>query len=187
MTWLEFIAAVIGSLAWPGVVITAVVLLRRPLGVVLRLLRRVKYKELEVEFAQEVKELREDAEAALPALPVGPPAQLPEEEALLKLASVSPRSAVVEAWRLVESSARRALEACGGPIEAGRPFSAPQLTRMLMQREVLDNPARSVLDRLRMLRNQAVHADDFLVSEASAREYIELALALARRLRGHSR
>ena len=66
MTRLEFIAAVIDSLAWPAVVIMTVVLLRRPLAGLLPLLRRVKYKELEVEFAQEVKELRQEAEAALP-------------------------------------------------------------------------------------------------------------------------
>jgi len=43
-------------------------------------------------------------------------------------------------------------------------------------------PTRSVIDRLRMLRNQAVHAEDFSVDEASAREYTQLAVALARRI-----
>lgn len=187
MTRLEFIAAVIDSLAWPAVVIMTVVLLRRPLAGLLPLLRRVKYKELEVEFAQEVKELRQEAEAALPPLPAGPPPQIPEEQALINLASVSPRSAVVEAWRLVESAARRGLEARGEGMESGRPVSGPRLTRTLLQREMLDNATRSVFDRLRMLRNQAVHAEDFLVDEASSREYIELALALARRLWAEAR
>lgn len=187
MSWLDFVASAINSLAWPAVVITAVILLRRPLTTLIPLLRRVRYKELEVEFAREVQELREEAAAALPPLPAGPPPRIPEEEALFKLVSVSPRAAVVEAWRLVEGAARRALEARGEPIESGRPLSGPQLKRALMYRQILDDAARSLLDRLRMLRNQAVHAEDLSVDEASAREYVELALALARRLRAETR
>lgn len=183
MSWLEFIAALISALAWPTVAVTAVILLRRPLTRLLPLLRRLKYKGIEVEFAQEVQELREEAETALPPLPSGPPTRIPEEDALLLLASVSPRASVVEAWQLVEAAARRALQSRGEPIDAQRVPSGPHLTRALMQREVLDNAARSVFDRLRMLRNQAVHGEDFAIDEASAREYIELALALARRLR----
>ena len=186
MSWLDFTASVINSVAWPTVMITAVILLRRPLATLLPLLRRLKYKDLEVEFAREVQELREEAEAALPPLPTGAPPRIPEEEALLKLVSVSPRAAVVEAWRVVEGAARRALEARGEPIEPGKPLSGPQLTKTLMYRQVLDHAARSLLDRLRMLRNQAVHAEDFSVDVTSAREYLELALALARRLRAEA-
>ena len=182
MDWLQFVASIVGSLAWPGVVLAAVILLRRPLAALLPLLRRLKYKDLEVEFDREVRELREEAAAALPPLPRAVPSAIPEENALLELASVSPRAAVVEAWLLVESAARRAIERRGMRPEAERALSGPQLTRTLMHAEVLDNATRAVFDRLRMLRNQAVHAQDFAVGEASAREYVELSLALARRL-----
>lgn len=181
MTWLEFIASVIHALAWPAVAIAAIILLRKPLAALIPLLRRLKYKDLELEFAQEVRELREKADASLRPL-AAPPTRVPEEDSLLDLAAVSPRSAVVEAWRLVESSARRAIEARGALSEGTRSLTGPQLTRALGRAEVLDEPTRSVIDRLRMLRNQAVHAEDFSVDEASAREYTQLAVALARRI-----
>jgi hypothetical protein len=182
MDWLEFVAAIVSATAWPAVLIVAIILLRKPLSGLIPLLRHVKYKELELEFAQEVQELREEAEAALRPLVAPPFRATPEEDSLLQLAAVSPRAAVVEAWRLVESSARQAIEARGVPVEGGRSLVGPQLTRTLGLAEVLDDPTRSLMDRLRMLRNQAVHAEDFLVDEASAREYLQLALALVRRI-----
>lgn len=187
MSWLEFTAAIIGSLAWPIVALVAIILLRKPLVGLIPLLRRAKYKDLELEFGEEVRELRQEAEATLRPLTTAPGPVGPEEDSLLQLASVSPRSAVVEAWRLVESSARRAIESRGVSAEGGRSLTGPQLTRTLGLAEVLDNPTRGLMDRLRMLRNQAVHADDFFVDEASAREYVQIALALARRIGAETR
>ena len=182
MNGLEFIAALISALVWPTVAIVVVILLRKPLAGLIPLLRHVKYKDLELEFAQEVQQLREEAEAALRPLTSPPPRVTAEEDSLTHLAAMSPRSAVVEAWRLVESSARYAIEARGVPAEGGRPVNGPQLTRALGRTEVLDRETRGLMDRLRMLRNQTVHADDFFVDEASAREYVQLAVALARRI-----
>lgn len=182
MDWLQFIASIIDSLAWPGVVLAAVILLRRPLAALLPLLHRLKYKDFEVEFDREMRKLREEAAAVLPPLPRAVPSKLPEETTLIELASVAPRVAVVEAWLLVESAARRAIETRGIRTEPKQPLTGPQLTWTLMDTGVLDNAARAVFDRLRMLRTQAVHAQDFAISEASARDYVELALALARRL-----
>jgi hypothetical protein len=182
MDWFQFTASVISSLAWPAVVLAVVILLRRPLAGLLPLLRRFKYKDLEVEFDREVRELRDEAAVALRPLSAAAPPKLPEQGSLLQLASVAPRAAVVEAWLLVESAARRAIEVRGVGRETEQPVSGPQLTRALMQTEALDNAARAVFDRLRMLRNQAGHSPHFAIGEESAREYAELALALVRRL-----
>ena len=111
MDWLQFIASIIDSLAWPGAILAAVILLRRPLSALLPLLRRLKYKDFEVEFDRKVRKLREEAVAALPPLPKTVPSQIPEETALIELVSVAPRAAVLESWLLVESAARRVLAA----------------------------------------------------------------------------
>lgn len=160
----------------------AVIVLRRPLAELLLLLHRLKYKDFEVEFDREVRKLREEAASALPPLPRSVPSKLPEETALLELASVAPRAAVIEAWLLVESSARRAVEKHGIRTEPEQPLTGPQLTWTLMDTGLIDKARRAVFDRLRMLRTQAVHAKKFAISEASARDYVELALEFARHL-----
>lgn len=183
MTVLEFVASLVSSLAWPSVVVIAIVLLRGPITILLPLLRRLKYKEIEVEFAETIRDLREDVDA-LPQVPGGAPLRVPEEEKLLKMAAVSPRAAVLEAWRLLESEAKRTLADRGEPIPADRPLTGPALSRKLQAREVLDDASRETLDRLRHLRNQAAHADEFALDENLAREYVGLALAMTGRIAG---
>jgi len=183
MNWMEFIAAIVRAVAWPAVVMVAFVLLRKPLAGLVPLLKHLKYKEFELEFAQEVRDLRETANRTLPPLATRP-SRVPEEDPLLQLASVSPRAAVVEAWRLVESSARRANAARGTPAAEGRPLAGLDEIRVLQRDGVLDNATLDMMTRLRSLRNQAAHREEFLVDEASAREYVQLAAALAQRIGG---
>ena len=185
MNWMEFIAAIVNALAWPAVLIVAIVLLRKPLVRLIPLLRHLKYGGLELEFAKGVQGARKAAEATLAPL-AAPAARVPEVDSLLQLAAESPRLAVVEAWRLVESSAHRACAAWGVPVERGRPFAGLELTYALRLEGVLDDATLSMMNRLRSLRNQAVHAGEFFVDEASAREYVQLAVALAQRIDGNT-
>lgn len=186
MDWLQFIASIIDSLAWPGAILAAVILLRRPLSALLPLLRRLKYKGFEVEFDREVRKLREEAVAALPPLPKTAPPQIPEETALIELALVAPRAAVLESWLLVESAARRVL-AARGMTKYEEPLTGPQLAWALADVGLLDSSSRSVFDKLRRLRIQAVHAHDFEISEGASRDYVELALEFARHLKKEGR
>jgi len=63
MDALTFISELIKAVAWPVTAIALVVLLRKPIVELIPLLRRLKYKELELEFAQEVSELKAEVEA----------------------------------------------------------------------------------------------------------------------------
>lgn len=64
MDVLTFISELIKSLAWPVAIIILVILLRKPIVELIPLLRRLKYKDLELEFSQEVTELKAEVEAA---------------------------------------------------------------------------------------------------------------------------
>ena len=63
MDVLTFISEIIKALAWPLAVVTLVFLLRRPVIEVFPLLRRLKYKDIELEFAQEVSQLEAEVRA----------------------------------------------------------------------------------------------------------------------------
>ena len=71
MDWLAFVASVIGSLAWPSVLLIIFMLLRKPLYGLLPLLQKLKYKEIEVEFTRRVEEVSAEVVQELPA-PVPP-------------------------------------------------------------------------------------------------------------------
>ncbi len=55
MDGLSFIAALVDSLAWPGVILAAVFLVRKELPSLVATLRRLKYNELEIEFEASAK------------------------------------------------------------------------------------------------------------------------------------
>lgn len=181
MDWLTFIAAAIGSLAWPSAVVLLVLVLRKPIKELLPLLRRFKYKEFELEFGKRVEEVREEVARELPsettkALPTD------EYSALVRLAEVSPRSVVLEAWRIVEVAALKAARAIGGESFRNKTLTF-QATHLLERTDSLNRHVISLLRDLRGLRNEAVHVPDFAFSKESALEYAASASAVALYLR----
>ena len=64
MDWLSFSAQLIDSLVWPAVVITVIMLLRKPLTELIPLLRELSYKDLHLKFGQKLVELEARADMA---------------------------------------------------------------------------------------------------------------------------
>src|SRR5579859_300435 len=181
MDCLTFIASIIKSLAWPLAVIVIVLVLRKPLGSLLPLLQRLKYKDLELDFGKRVEEVSDEVARELPGETTSPlPAS--DSSAIARLAEVSPRSAVLEAWREVEIAAIDAARKVGGEAFRTKTLTY-QAIRFLEQNESLERNVISLLRDLRGLRNEAAHAPDFALSKESAQEYASSAAAVARHLR----
>lgn len=92
-------------MAWPIGVVVVVIVLRQPIGAAFsRGVRRLRAGPVEVEFDQELAEVREELSRS-PELATAerqvPSPSLAEE--LARLAEVSPRSAVLEAFARIEA------------------------------------------------------------------------------------
>jgi hypothetical protein len=61
MSWLEFIAKIISALAWPTAFLVALFMLREHIVSLVPGLRRLKYKGIELEFSESLKELTRKA------------------------------------------------------------------------------------------------------------------------------
>jgi hypothetical protein len=180
MDWLTFVVEMVKALAWPVMAFAAVAMLRRPIAVLIPLARKVKFKELEMEFGEQVRETKEEAAAELPpstikALPPG------AQDTLKELARVSPRSAITEAWREVEVAIQAAAQRFPIPVPdmTYRPPTTVQAIRDLARIGVVDPGKLGVYYGLRSLRNQAVHAPEFVVSTEAAMDYAQTARQLA--------
>jgi hypothetical protein len=92
MDALQFTSSLVGSLAWPSVVLAIVVALRKPLSDLLPLLQRLKYKDLELDFGKRVEELRAEVAEELPQQAEPPVSPTPERSALYGEPSKHPRS-----------------------------------------------------------------------------------------------
>jgi hypothetical protein len=82
--------------------VISVLLIRRPLLSTIPFLRKLKYSDVEIEFGQEISSLRKsvsEIKVKSTSLLI-PDTRIPEH--ILKIASISPRAAVLEAWKEVE-------------------------------------------------------------------------------------
>jgi hypothetical protein len=182
MDILTFFSNIINSLAWPIALLVAVLLLRKPLRELFPFIQKLKYKEIEIEFDQRVREVSKELAEELAPIRPGLELTHAEEGALARLAEISPRSAIIEAWRGVELAALEAAERLGGDIFKNKTLTF-QAIRFLEQQKDLDRSIISILRDLRGLRNQAAHAPEFALTKESALEYAVVADSVIRYLR----
>jgi hypothetical protein len=180
MDWFGFVANLVDSLAWPIAAIVLVLFLRKPIKNLLPLLQRLKYKELELEFGKRVEEVKDELATELPSdAAILPPGEI---NALHRLAELSPRSVVLEAWRNVELAALEAARSIGGESFRNKTLTY-QAIRLLERTESLDRNVISLLRDLRGLRNEAAHAPELALTKNASLEYAESAATVARYLR----
>lgn len=164
-------AQLVQALAWPATVLLIVLSLREPLATLIPLLQRLKYKDFELEFGRQVQELGRETQMELPAS-ADAPATLPAAEALIgKLATLSPRSAVLESWRQVEYAVTRLAERRQVDLRGRQSESPLAMLRALQRAEALEPGKAGMIHELRSLRNNAAHTPDFALSTDSAMEY----------------
>ena len=182
MDSLTFISSVIDSLALPITVIVIVWLLKDNISHVFPFIQKLKHKEFEVEFSKSIKELAEKYETAIEH----PPEYVeylvsPSKQKLYLLAEVSPRSAILESWLLVEMAAAEIIQERGlltrkkmiGPLKIGQ---------FLREAQVLSSEQIEIYNKLRHLRNQAVHVADASFNLDEVKEYVDFALSVAYQL-----
>lgn len=177
MNVLEFAAALSAAFAWPVAVLGVIWLLRAELRAILPGLQRVGYGRFEAEFeaalqkAEEVAASVDVAEALTRREGEGFDKGTTLRACLARLALISPRAAVAEAWSDVERSLGHAASRARGPNRSAPALSS---TRMWIG-GVVDGALFNLIQELRALRNRAVHAHDFNLSAEQAMEYALLA------------
>ncbi len=190
MDWLQFLASVVGSLAWPATVVTLIVLLRDPVTRVLLTLTHLKYKEIELDFGRELTQL-EDKAKAIEVKPQQPKAHLPvkKDEALFldeaeRLAQDFPEAAVAVGWQAVENELMFAVTWLA--ILPSHPFhnSAMKNAELLVAQKIINEGTFDLLKRMRNLRNMAVHRGHGVgqVTTDQAIEFVALAKEVVEKL-----
>ncbi|MEZ2417281.1 hypothetical protein [Luteibacter sp. RCC_6_2] len=208
MDWLTFIVGVLKAVAWPATLLGLTFWLRKPIRDLVPLLRKLKVKEFEVEFAREVVQLGAEVqldsanskteETPIPATDGGPneapTSQTPplasrearpnREEEVLRLASLSPRASIMEAWVELETAAAEMAASFWMPGNRPEIFrNSRRLGEYLLQCKVIDASQLAAFNKLKELRNKAVHAEELNLGVAETQIYVELAFALAKHIR----
>ena len=182
MDWLTFISKVIEALAWPGVVAGLLLYLRKDLPRLIASLRKLKFKEVEVEFGEAAKKAAVETSAAVP-LPapdksISGESERDIEQQLLMIAEISPRAAILEAWLRIERAAVAVIQKHGHTTLNATPGPL-RLREGLENIGILTPPQVSAYDSLRRLRNEAVHTPDAEFTPVAVSNYVHAALSMA--------
>ena len=180
MDWKTFISAVVDSLAWPLVTVIIVCILKDKLAELLPRLKRFKHNNTEIEFAEKVGELTKGKEEFGVKDSVSEEISPNEDfNVLMRLAEVSPKAAVMEAYRVVELAAQNALLRGFSDIEPRELNHPIQARKLLVGRKILTEDQYEQLRELRNLRNMAAHNADFGLTGMPIEAYIDIALTIA--------
>jgi hypothetical protein len=153
----------------------------------------VKWKDLEIEFERDIKQVAKDADLVLPPPPleigvtdqisVGTKADATVSEETTKVAGMAelyPPAAILEAWLDLEVVLRHT--AARHSIETTDRKPTLLLARELLDLGKLDKETFRIFEKLRDLRNKVVHARVTDVSTSQALEFYSISRRLASKL-----
>ena len=182
MDWKTFIVEIVSAIVWPALILLLVFNLKDNVFSILPRLKKLKLKDAEVElFEEKLNKLEvESTETNLSLTDSENDSDLDEQyEFLFQLSEVSPRAAVLESYRTLESASVKSLKNNYPHLKSKKGFSAHN---MLQDSGVLDSTQYKRYMELKELRNQAAHMDDFELQNMPVNAYIDTALALAKKI-----
>lgn len=170
MDWLTFTVEMSKALGWPIATLVIFLVFKHPLLELLALIRKIKYKDIEVEIAKkEIVEIRELSASAVSGkigeFPIG------DLQYFKQLADISPRAAITEAWSRVERLIYHAAKVPGMESRpAGVSFS--KILASLRESGAVEPSMLSVVEKLRAIRNKVVHFQSEALSAEDAMDYV---------------
>jgi hypothetical protein len=171
---LEFIAAVIGHLAWPATVIVVVASLKEPIKKLIPNIRKAKWGDRELEFGEKVEAVKAEVEQ-LPGPAIGDAVALPPPAE--KGRELPAGMHVIHDFMTVEQELLALAEAAGMEVRRG---PSMQVAAALKADGLIDGPTVAAFNDLRQLRNIAAHTR--AVTDQEAEGYAETAETLRRHL-----
>lgn len=182
MDWLTFISKLVEALAWPALVAGVLLYLRTEFPSIVRLIRKLKFKDVELEFGEATIALAEETKRAVPPSKADSKLLGQDEEAVIgrltSIAELSPRAAILESWLLVEAAAADVIRKQSSTTLTANP-GPMRIREGLRRAEVLTPPQEAAFEHLRRLRNLAVHAPDAEITPRAVASYIDSAVAMA--------
>ncbi|WP_435007286.1 hypothetical protein P12x_004620 [Tundrisphaera lichenicola] len=195
--------SMINALAWPTATLGLALLFREEVKSMLGRIGRVKYRDVEVTFREDLRQAESLArsipsqgrvilEADSTGLVASPQGEIigdrrpalarhPEQDRIERMAAQSPLDAMIEAWSVVGQSLMKAASNLGDR-RAPAPLRPEDASRYLVDRGWLVGPEAHLVERLRMIRDRLVQGDLLTPTPDEARRFVNLAFPLASRI-----
>jgi hypothetical protein len=175
---MELLVNLLVGIAWPAALIWIAHMFKAELRSLIPRMSQLKYKDVEAKFEIGLVE----AEAKVTVIEQssrssGPRPEITSKlELLRRIAAVSPRASIMEAWVLVEDAAGKAGFVQGTAIPRVNSYL---FVEELVRAEKLPKGSINLIDQMRTLRNHAAHLPDFSLSQDEADRYLQLAARIS--------
>lgn len=173
---MEHIVEIIKALAWPVAIVWLGYLFRNEVRSLMGRLTALKHGETEISFTRSLEKAEQKAsEISQPQASAheSTAEELSQKEQLYRLAEISPRAAIVEAWTLIETAAVKSELTTGAAFKRTSP---KLILDHLASTGNFSSESIEVINSLRQLRNKATHLPDFAISQEEAERYLDLAI-----------
>jgi hypothetical protein len=169
-------------ISWPFVTVIIVIVFKNQIIRLLQYIRTLKYKDLEINFAENVRLLEDEA---IKSMPQKTKRDLIENDLMFKkineLIEVSPRIAIIESWRELEAASIIFLIRKG--LKPIREFNIQEFPKILRKERVLSGDQIDIINKIKVLRDQSAYINKFKPDEIAARTLTHIILNYAEYLR----
>ena len=171
---MEYLVAIINSLAWPAVVLILSFYLRDPLNKLIASIETLKYGGLEITLRRELQEITNQGVSS------GDKIKTSTKE-VHQFVEMSPSSAILAAWQKIEQAADRKIKQL---IDGHEALAKARRNPLLFFeiREVFIPSTTSAIIKLRELRNEVAHAHNSYISNESALNYVIIAKGISEQI-----
>ena len=175
-----FFVEITKALAWPVSLLIIVFVFRKAIVQLMSILRNVKISVFELIFSKEMQEMQnqipEEISKGIKKIESGK--QSSDSTRLTEILDISPRVAVIEAWRIVETVALESIQKIGESNISVR--TTRDLFSIASENHIWNDNIISFMQKLYSIRNHASHrGEDFVIPKDDARRYAHNALSLA--------
>ena len=169
---MDNLVEIIKAIAWPVSIIWLGYIFRVEVRQLLSRLSTVKYKDVEASFGKDLAEAEINAKKVNLSKLEATEQVTSQKEQLFRIADISPRAAVVEAWTLIETAVLKKGLTSGSTIQRTNP---KMIVEYLSKSGKFSHDSLNLIEQLRLIRNRASHMPDFAISQSEAERYLELA------------
>jgi hypothetical protein len=173
MDWKAFIASIIGSLAWPVVVVALLIILRKHLGSLAERIEEITFPGgAKATFLKALEQGRIEKELAATN---NPALALDTSDPRLELANRFPEAAVMEAYKEVEEVLLELRKSIDLPPRT----NLRSVVRALVEKGLLDSESEPLFASFQQARNASAHAgNENRITRGEALEYMAQARVL---------
>jgi len=172
----SFIIHLLDIAIWPVTIFILIMMFRKYLVELIPLLKKLKYKDLELDFGQKMQKLKKDAEDSFTNN--SEEKYTKEKEHLHSLSEISPCAAIMESWKEVEVSTLKLIMKHKPDVKIDSSTPYRHMQTIFEKDKLIEMKMIKVFGDLRTIRNRAAHAINYEINTEKAVEYVDVALKL---------